>query len=132
RVQNHIDLNVLMVRATTLDSVGGFDPYLRRAVDYDLVLRLTRITDLVHIPVIGADYDIAGERSDRISVQEPAAWSDVVRLKHHIDWTELSTAQRQHDLLSVVVPTGKQPGETHERIKAARAELGSGEWEIVI
>lgn len=131
-VQNHIDLNVLMVRATTLALVGGFDPYLRRTVDYDLVLRLTRTTALVHVPMIGADYDSDGDRSDRISVQEPAAWSDVVRLKHLIDWPELAGAPRRNELLSVVVPTGKQPGETHERIKAARAELGTDDWEMII
>lgn len=130
--QNHVDLNVLMVRATTLRTVGGFDTSLRRTVDYDLVLRLSEVTDLVHVPVVGVHYDGSGERDDRISVQHPITWADVVRLKHLVDWEQLAAAPRDPELTSIVIPAGTYAKETLARVSHVRAELGSRPWEIVV
>ena len=74
RVANHVDVNVLVVRSTLMQQVGGFDVTLRRMVDYDPVLRIADRVDLVHVPVIGALYDSHG--ADRISAREPRTWYD--------------------------------------------------------
>ncbi|MFI5427003.1 glycosyltransferase [Aeromicrobium sp. UC242_57] len=129
---NHVDLNVLVVRATTLRSIGGFDPSLRRTVDYDLVLRLSEVAELVHVPVVGVHYDGADDRDDRISTQQPMTWADVVRLKHLVDWDELAAADRIAEQISVVIPAGLRARDTLERVKTVRAELGSQPWEIVV
>lgn len=128
---SHVDLNVLVVRATTLQEVGGFDPSLLRTVDYDLVLRLTAVTDLVHVPVIGVHYD-NNEHDDRISLQHPATWADAVRLKNLINWNDLTAAPRDLELVSIVIPAGQRPKDTLARVKIVREELGSQPWEIVV
>ncbi len=107
-VGNYIDLNVLVVRASLLREIGGFDTTLRRAIDYDLVLRLSRRADLHLVPVVGAVY--AGESSDghRISVSEPTSWNAVVRSRHLIDWDEVASKRREPDRVSVASSVPRQ------------------------
>jgi hypothetical protein len=88
---NSIDLNTLVVSRRALDEVGGFDESLRRAVDYDLVLKLARRRPLLHVPTVGASYDNREESSDRISTTEPLGWNTLVRLRH----TELPAARER-------------------------------------
>jgi hypothetical protein len=90
RVLNHVDLNVLAVRAEVLAQVGGFDESLRRAVDYDLVLRLAQRRPLRFVPRVTACYDERREAGDRVTVQQPAAWSDVVRQRRVLDEAALT------------------------------------------
>lgn len=85
-LSNLIDLNTLVVRADAIESIGGFDDSLARAVDYDLVLRLTELGPIVHVPVLGAMYDNTHDRGDRISTSEPMGWNTAVRIKNFIDW----------------------------------------------
>lgn len=103
RLQNHVDLNVLVARRTAVEEVGGFDTTLRRAVDYDLVLRLARRSAPVFVPVLGARYDERRGAADRITVRESRTWSDVVRARRLVDWPALAAAQRVPGRLSVVV-----------------------------
>ena len=81
-VANHVDLNVLVVRRDLLDEVGGFDESLRRAVDYDLVLRLANVAGLHQVDIVGADYSEDESDESRISVSEPHSWNAVVRGRH--------------------------------------------------
>lgn len=101
---NHIDLNVLVVRAELLRSIGGFDEGLRRAVDYDLALRLTETTDIAYLPFVGAVYTEDSTDRTRVSVREPLTWNFVVRSAHAIDWATLRSAERIAGRTSVVVP----------------------------
>lgn len=94
RLQNHVDLNVLVARRAAVDAVGGFDTSLRRAVDYDLVLRLAEREAPLFVPVVGAVYDERREGSDRITVRESRTWSDVVRARRLVDWPALAAAVR--------------------------------------
>ncbi|MFN8076545.1 MAG: glycosyltransferase [Kineosporiaceae bacterium] len=113
-VDNHVDLNVLVVEAALLREVGGFAEDLRRAVDYDLVLRLARRVPCVHVPVVGAVYrDDSDEAADadRISVREPVAWNSVVRARHAIDWDAQVRRPRVAGRVSVVVPFTGAPGQ---------------------
>ena len=106
QLQNHIDLNVLVARRAAVEAVGGFDPTLRRAVDYDLVLRLSARARITFVPIVGARYDERGEATDRITVREAKTWSDVVRARRLVDWAALrdGLAARVADRVSVVVP----------------------------
>lgn len=79
---NSIDLNVLVSRTEAVRAVGGFDPTLRRAVDYDLILKLAERGDILHVPTVGAHYDNLDTSEDRISTTEPVGWNTVVRLRH--------------------------------------------------
>ncbi|PKI92039.1 hypothetical protein CW368_04115 [Actinomycetales bacterium SN12] len=79
---NSIDLNTLVVRKEAVDSIGGFDTTLRRAVDYDLILKLAALAPIVHVPTLGALYDNSADSTDRISTTEPVGWNTEVRLRH--------------------------------------------------
>jgi hypothetical protein len=113
RLQNHIDLNVLVARRAAVAAVGGFDPALRRAVDYDLVLRLAERQRPAFVPFVGAHYDERREASDRITVVEAKEWSDVVRARRLVDWGALGAQPRHPDRLTVVVllPRAVPPAE---------------------
>jgi glycosyltransferase involved in cell wall biosynthesis len=113
RLQNHIDLNVLVARRAAVAAVGGFDPALRRAVDYDLVLRLAERQRPTFVPFVGARYDERREASDRITVVEAKEWSDVVRARRLVDWGSLGAQPRNPDRLTVVVllPRAVPPAE---------------------
>ncbi len=54
--QNFIDLNVFMHRRSLYCQYGGFDTSLKRLVDWDLIIRYTRMTPAYHIKEILADY----------------------------------------------------------------------------
>lgn len=79
---NSIDLNTLVARKDAVVDVGGFDPQLRRAVDYDLILKLAAHSSITHIPTLGAHYDNSEDASDRISTTEAVGWNTSVRLRH--------------------------------------------------
>ena len=130
RVANHVDVNVLVVRSTLMQQVGGFDVTLRRMVDYDLVLRIADRVDLVHVPVIGALYDSHG--ADRISAREPWTWYDHVKLRHRMDWGRLERLQRDEDLVSVVLQCSERPELVLEQLRAVREALTGRRWEAVV
>lgn len=70
---NYIDLNaVVHVRALT-EARGGFDPHLTRLVDWDLLLRLTRDTAPVAVPVVTVQYLLTPGLMPSITGDEDAA-----------------------------------------------------------
>ncbi|WP_193598488.1 glycosyltransferase [Microbacterium sp. YJN-G] len=81
---NSIDLNTLVAHADAIREVEGFDVSLRRAVDYDLILKLSEQQPIEHVPTLGARYDNALDTSDRISTSEAYGWNTSVRLRHSI------------------------------------------------
>jgi len=103
-VGNHIDLNVLVVRTDVLRKVGGFAEDLRRAVDYDLILRLSALSELTYLPFIGAVYTDDGGDVARISVREPLSWDYAVRSRNAIDWAAADVTERVPGRSSVIVP----------------------------
>ncbi|GAB2880762.1 glycosyltransferase [Nocardioides pacificus] len=125
--RNHVDLNVLVARRDLVLEVGGFDETLRRAVDYDLVLKLAARTDLHLVDYVGAEYSDDTGAEDRISVREPSTWISVALSRHLLDWEQ--TAELHPGRTSVVLPVrttmrltaewiralGRHPGSTPER-----------------
>ncbi len=105
-VANHVDLNVLVVRRELVEAVGGFDESLRRGVDYDLILKLSRTTDLHLVRYIGVDYvdDEADDAGPRISTQESPAWLSVIASRHLVDWPAAVATDRVPGRTSVVLP----------------------------
>jgi hypothetical protein len=105
-VANHVDLNVLVARRELVEAVGGFDETLRRGVDYDLILKLARTTDLHLVRHIGVDYvdDEADDAGPRISTQESPAWLSVIASRHLVDWPAAVARERVPGRTSVVLP----------------------------
>lgn len=107
---NHIDLNVLVATASAVRAAGGFAEDLPRAVDYDLVLRLSRDHHPALLPFVGAVYSDDSADTARISVAEPLAWDYAVRSRHAVDWAAAEAADRVPGRLTVVVPVRDEPG----------------------
>lgn len=122
-IGNHIDLNVLVVRADVLAEVGGFAEDLRRTVDYDLVLRISERTTLELLPYVGAVYSEDSQDASRISVREPLTWDYVVRSRHLVDWDDARDRERVPGRISAVVAVSNQPGD------AVRAVEGLLQWD---
>ncbi|MFN8075523.1 MAG: glycosyltransferase [Kineosporiaceae bacterium] len=104
-VGNVIDLNVLVVERALLEEVGGFDPGLPRAVDYDLAYKLALATTIGYVPFIGVVYQDEVADPDRISNKELSTWNYVVRDRHVVGWPGVADAvgARRAGMLSVVV-----------------------------
>ncbi len=129
-VGNHIDLNVLVVRAQRVAEVGGFAEDLRRTVDYDLVLKLSTVCDLTYLPWVGAVYTADLDDASRISVREPLTWDYVVRSRHLVDWAQAAARERVPGRISAVVPVHDQPG---DGVRAVEGLLQwDGDLEVVI
>ena len=79
--RNYVDLNCFVHERAVLDEVGGFDPGLRRMVDWDLILRATRGRAVAYAPFVGCDYFDGRGDHGRITMSEPAAFEKLVRSK---------------------------------------------------
>lgn len=121
RTGNFVDLNVLVVERSLLAEVGGFDPSLRRMVDYDLAWRLAEHGPMTLLPFVGVRYRASASAADRISVRESLAWDDVVKARRLVDWPALAEAMphRRADLLSVIVPVRQDWRAAQHTVRAA-------------
>ncbi len=83
--QNFIDLNVFCHHREVSDQLGGFDTDLRRLVDWELVVRYTRLYPPAFINLILADY-FTYKDTDHSTTTEPLQenW-DRVWARHHVD-----------------------------------------------
>ena len=92
---NHVDLNTLVVERSLLLETGGFDPGLRRMVDYDLVVRLYRHSPVQLLDFIGAVYHAGEEFGPRISTTESLSWDQAVKNRLFLDWSAQRRAVQQ-------------------------------------
>jgi GT2 family glycosyltransferase/glycosyltransferase involved in cell wall biosynthesis len=53
---NYLDMNSFAHKASLLELCQGFDDQLKRLVDWDFMIRLTRITTTVFLPFLGVRY----------------------------------------------------------------------------
>lgn len=96
---NFIDLNSIVVDRKIIDKIGGFDTELRRMVDYDLVIKISREVDFVYVPVVGVLYSDHEDQS-RITTTEPVSWDGVVKANNFLD---LDSKKPNLDL-SIIIP----------------------------
>ena len=66
---NYIDMNVFVHRRWVTDQLGAFDEELTRLVDWDLIVRYTRLYPPVVVPFLLATYN-TGAAGDTISSRE--------------------------------------------------------------
>lgn len=131
-IGNHIDLNVLVVRADVLRAVGGFSPDLRRTVDYDLVLKLSTRSPLHYQPFIGAVYSEDSDDDSRISVRESISWDYVVRARHCLDWPAARQRARVPGRVSVIVPVGEDVRLVRRCVVKLLADADAAELDVEI
>jgi GT2 family glycosyltransferase len=102
--RNYIDCIAMMHERSLLDEVGTFDESLRRAVDWDLWIRMSAVTDFTLVPFVASTYDVWEERDDRITNTEPIGYRNAVIAKHLVDWGAEGSRVRDPRLLSVIIP----------------------------
>jgi len=118
---NFIDLGFFIHRKSLVARFGGFDPDLKRLVDWDLIIRFTAHQEPVFIPRIFVEYT-DGENADRISVKESYISAKVaVHTKHSVKPT-VSTAILSYNHQEYLV----------EAIESALAQKGNFTHEILI
>lgn len=130
---NYIDLNIFMHRLDMYQRFGGFDTGLRRAVDWDLILRYVRHDPVSFANFVGAEYDHS-DRGDRLTVRELPSFKNVVRNKHWVDW-DLETrrlAQRDPDLISVVICLRGPMEMDEEPLRALYTHQAGQAFELVL
>jgi len=69
-IKNFIDLNVFAHRRELYDSLGGFREDIRRLVDWELILRYTRMSPPFFIPCLLVKYFV-GRAKNQITLTEP-------------------------------------------------------------
>ena len=131
-VGNYIDLNVVVARRDALNRVGGFDESLRRAVDYDLVLRLTELGPPRMAPVLGAVSSDNDSDPVCISRAEPSAWNLVVAMRHLVDQDVARNRARVSGRTSIVVPIRTRTAEALALITELRKTPGDVEIIVVV
>jgi glycosyltransferase involved in cell wall biosynthesis len=127
---NFIDLNVLVTDRGLALEVGGFDETLRRAVDYDFVLKLSERETPHLVGIVGARYGELAEGRTRISVSEPATWNHVVRAKHSFDWD--TATPRVEGRTSIVIPVVRDLRSILGRLELVRDRPTDRDWELVL
>jgi GT2 family glycosyltransferase/glycosyltransferase involved in cell wall biosynthesis len=99
--RNYIDLNTFAHRRTLAAETGTrFDESLRRLVDWDFILRLTRNAEVAFAPFAGVNY-YHGEQGSRISLTEYTQGElpqheEAIRAKHGV----APGSHRNHDALA--------------------------------
>ncbi|GAA1749358.1 glycosyltransferase [Agromyces humatus] len=131
---NSVDLNALVVRADLLHEIGGFDESLRRWVDYDLALRLSRLAQPKFIPFIGVHYDDMGDGDERISTTESPTWEKAVLEKFLCEWdvVESHRDERVPGRVSVVVRCDNHVVLLFEALADLFAQAADEDIEVVV
>lgn len=78
---NYVDLNVICHHRRIIDDGARFDAQLRRMVDWDYLLRISRSRNVSYTPFLGGIYTLHQE-ADQISNQEPYLYRKVVATRH--------------------------------------------------
>lgn len=122
---NYIDLGAFVHRKALVAKFGGFDPTLRRLVDWDLIIRYTASKQPSFIPCVFLDYrdDEEGRSADRISVKESFLRAKVAVHSKHSPRPTVSTAilsyNHQEFIVEAIESALEQRGDyTHEILLA--------------
>jgi len=126
-----IDLNVLVLRRSVTDAVGGFDESLRRWVDYDLVIRALSEFEAKYLPIVGVDYEHRDSVLDRITTSERASWRDVVLAKYLVDWDAVPEA-RVPSRVSVLMHTSGTWLPAATAVESVLMDGGVADVEVVV
>jgi O-antigen biosynthesis protein len=118
---NYIDLGVFIHKKSLSARFGLFDPNLKRLVDWDLIIRLTRDGDPLFLPRVFLEYsDDVG--AARISTTESLASAmAAVHAKHSV-----------RPVVTTIIPTYNHQDFLVETIESALAQEGNFTHEILI
>jgi GT2 family glycosyltransferase len=131
-IDNFIDLNALVVTKSVLNQAGRFDTDIRRMVDWDLLIRLTRVERPSFVPFIGVIYDDERSSGTRITTRESPGWRERVLSKYLIDWEAERSRSRVESRVSVVIPTYDDWQMTLRAVQSVLENAGGHDVEVVV
>lgn len=104
KIGNSVDQTAIVASRHAITAAGAFDESLRRAVDYDLVVKLSSVADMYQVPFIGLRYSEADSDPNRISEFESKAWNFYVADRQA--WMEFESSaapQLGQDVATVIL-----------------------------
>lgn len=132
RVANSVDQTAIVARRELLEQVGGFDEGLKRAVDYDLVLKLSEVTTLHQLPFIGLEYSEDATETHRISEFESKAWNHHVAERHAWDRFDRTAADLDEELVTFLVDDVASVAEAETRLEEIARLADGSPYEVVL
>lgn len=81
---NFIDLNVFAHKRALYEQLGGFDESLKRLVDWDLIIRYTKLYEPLFVPYVGVDYFLSTANLSNITKTVSLDENRNAVLKKHI------------------------------------------------
>lgn len=133
-IGNSVDQTALVARRDLVQAVGGFDESLRRAVDYDLVLKLAERTTLHQVPYVGVRYSEDDVDPNRISEFESKSWNHDVAERHAwAKFREANGARRYaDDLVTVIVDDVRSLQDAREWVEYLHAQQDGMRIEVIL
>lgn len=140
---NYVDMNVFCHRRELVARHGGFDPLLKRTVDWDMILRYTHTETMIFCPIIGCHYLHDDGDASRISVTQPFIFRNLVQHKHqggHASTAEAIATMKLCFAIRIAAPLAEREawGDYHfaQSLQQALERLGHdariefrGEWD---
>jgi glycosyltransferase involved in cell wall biosynthesis len=133
RNRNYVDLGAFAHRRAVIDAVGTFDPELRRAQDWDFVMRVVERCRVVSVPAILSYYhrNLAGN-----------ALTDDARSVPHLERVRKRALERMEARsgrvrplaapVSIVIPNFEALSDLRECLDALHAHHSPAEIEVII
>lgn len=108
--QNYIDLNIFFHHRSLFDNLGGFNPHMKRLVDWELILRYTFRNKPLFVPAILNTYSFGKVKNQITATEEFGSSHRVLKdslarlLKSHKADHSKNTTKEKVDLLIVLDP----------------------------
>jgi glycosyltransferase involved in cell wall biosynthesis len=126
RKTNYVDINALVHRRSLADR--GFETTLRRMVDWDFILRITRDAKVAFVPFLGCRYVASHEDPLRLTRTEPEVWTEVIRERHAeggaiVPWEDVADRLKLTFALKIAAPRDRRQewGDFHFANSLAKA-----------
>lgn len=115
RNRNYIDMNAFCHTKSCTDRIGGFDINLKRLVDYDLILRISKSCIMYSVPVLLSNYyydkvdnTITNDKTLSLTIDEvrkkhdinTGKYVDIISIGYRIDYPLQLTKK-----VSIVIPS---------------------------
>ncbi|MHA6967374.1 glycosyltransferase [Glutamicibacter bergerei] len=131
-IVNHIDLNVLTIDRELALETGGFDESLKRWVDHDFAIRISKHVSPTLLPFIGCKYWDERESPNRITTSEAEAWQWVVLGNNLIDWREMTDRDSVAGRVTISIPVYQDWKMTARAVRNVLDRSGQIDIEVII
>lgn len=118
---NFIDIGTFVHHVDIFKELGGFDENLNRLVDWDLILRYTKLYTPIYIQLPLMSYN-SDERQDRISISN----------NYHLSHEYVISKNRNYPKITTIIVSHNQEEYIHQSIESALMQKGKFQHQILI